>query len=97
MKIGSLTNTQAVAPAATERKNGNAAAVDGKRTSSGDTVAISPQASALANVAGDGSFDAAKVERISQQIKDGSYQVNPEAIADKLIANAQELLSRNYR
>ncbi|MFT3816020.1 MAG: flagellar biosynthesis anti-sigma factor FlgM [Rubrivivax sp.] len=98
MKIGSLTNTQAVAPATTERKNGNgAAAVDGKRTGSGDTVAISSQASALAQLAGDGSFDAAKVERISRQIKDGSYQVNPETIADKLIANAQELLSRNYR
>jgi negative regulator of flagellin synthesis FlgM len=97
MKIGSLINTQAVTPATTERKNGSAATVDGKRTGSGDTVAISPQASALAQIAGDGSFDAAKVERISQQIKDGSYQVNPETIADKLIANAQELLSRNYR
>ncbi len=97
MKIGSLINTPAVTTTATERKNGTAATVDGKRTSSGDTVAISPQASALAQAGGDGSFDAAKVERVSQQIKDGSYKVNPETIADKLIANAQELLSRNYR
>jgi negative regulator of flagellin synthesis FlgM len=58
---------------------------------------MSPEASALAAVAGDGSFDAGKVERISQAIKDGTYKVNPEAIADKLIANAQELLSRTYR
>ena len=29
-----------------------------------------------------------------RQIADGSFKVNPEAIADKLIANAQELLSK---
>src|SRR5690242_17293640 len=35
-------------------------------------------------------FDADKVARISKSIEDGSFKVNPEAIADKLIANAQE-------
>jgi negative regulator of flagellin synthesis FlgM len=39
-------------------------------------------------------FDAEKVNRISQSIADGSFTVNPEAIADKLISNAQELLSK---
>ena len=42
-------------------------------------------------------FDAAKVERISRSIQDGTFKVNPDAIADKLIANAQELLARTYR
>lgn len=42
-------------------------------------------------------FDAEKVNRISQSIADGSFTVNPEAIADKLISNAQELLSKNQR
>lgn len=42
-------------------------------------------------------FDAAKVERISQAIADGSYKVNAELIADKLIANAQELLGKVQR
>lgn len=37
-------------------------------------------------------FDAGKVQRISQAIADGSFRVDPDAIADKLIANAQELL-----
>ena len=37
-------------------------------------------------------IDAAKVQRISQAIADGSFKVNPEAIADKLIANAREVL-----
>jgi negative regulator of flagellin synthesis FlgM len=39
-------------------------------------------------------FDGAKVERISKAIRAGTFKVNPEAIADKLIANAAELLSR---
>jgi negative regulator of flagellin synthesis FlgM len=42
-------------------------------------------------------FDAEKVDRISQSIADGSFTVNPEAIADKLISNAQELLSKGQR
>lgn len=37
-------------------------------------------------------IDAAKVARISQAIADGSFKIDPEAIADKLIANAQEVL-----
>ena len=42
-------------------------------------------------------FDAAKVSRISQAIADGSFKVNPDVIADRLIANAQELLSKGLR
>lgn len=42
-------------------------------------------------------FDVEKVNRVSQSIADGSFTVNPEAIADKLIANAQELLSKGQR
>jgi len=37
-------------------------------------------------------FDAEKVQRISEAIRDGKFTVNADAIADKLIANAQELL-----
>ena len=39
----------------------------------------------------------AKVERIAQAIRDGKLTVNAGAIADKLIANAQELLDRTPR
>lgn len=38
-------------------------------------------------------IDAAKVARVSQAIADGSFRIDPEAIADKLIANAQEVLA----
>ena len=40
----------------------------------------------------EGVFDADKVKRISEAIRDGKFSVNADAIADKLIANAQELL-----
>jgi len=34
------------------------------------------------------------VDRIAQAIRDGQFKINPEAIADKLIQNAEELLGR---
>jgi len=42
-------------------------------------------------------FDAAKVSRIAQAISDGTYKINAEVIADKLIASAQELLGKVTR
>lgn len=41
----------------------------------------------------DGSFDTAKVARITQAISEGKFTINAKAIADKLVSNAQELLS----
>ncbi len=38
--------------------------------------------------------DTAKVNSVRAAIKEGTYVVNPEAIADKLLANAQEMLNR---
>jgi negative regulator of flagellin synthesis FlgM len=58
------------------------------------TVALSSAASTLLSTGSAGEFDADKVARIAGQIADGSFKVNPHAIADKLIANAQELLSK---
>ncbi len=94
MKIGPLDSKPAAAPAAAERKAPAASAGGAAQPSA--HVALSPAAAALANGADgtDGSFDAKKVDRIAQAIKDGQFKVNPEAIADKLIANAQELLGK---
>jgi negative regulator of flagellin synthesis FlgM len=41
-----------------------------------------------------GDIDAAKVASVKSAIQDGTYVVNPEAIADKLLSNAQEMLNR---
>ena len=58
------------------------------------TVALSSAASTLLSAGAASEFDADKVARIGAAIADGSFKVNHEAIADKLIANAQELLSK---
>lgn len=100
MKIGPLENKPAgvdrVAPSGAERKGDAAKA--GQTARSGDasaTVALSSTAAELSQGGvADASFDQAKVERIAQAIRDGNYQINAEAIADKLIANAQELLGK---
>ncbi|MCF8207222.1 MAG: flagellar biosynthesis anti-sigma factor FlgM [Methylotenera sp.] len=57
-------------------------------------VALSSTAKLAASGANadDGSFDAAKVDRIAKAISEGKFTVNARAIADKLVANAQELL-----
>lgn len=59
-------------------------------------VELSPAAQLAADKLGS-DFDAAKVERMTQAIKDGSFQVNADAVADKLIANAREQLKKTYR
>lgn len=38
--------------------------------------------------------DTAKVAAVKAAIQNGTYRVNPEAIADRLLANAQEMLDR---
>jgi negative regulator of flagellin synthesis FlgM len=55
-------------------------------------VELSSAATQLAGAASDPTFDTAKVDRIAQAIRDGKFKVNPEAIADRLIINAAELL-----
>jgi len=59
------------------------------------TIALSSAASTLLDNAASADFDADKVARISQAIDDGTFKINPEVIADKLIGNAKELLTRS--
>lgn len=87
MKIGHI-DTKPPATMPVERK---ADAAPSKNTAAPSTeVALS----AAATGAGDGDFDSAKVERITTAIREGKFTVNPGAIADKLIVNAEELLGR---
>lgn len=53
-------------------------------------VTLSTVASGLMSV--EGEFDAEKVSSVKQSIDSGTYKVNPEVIADKLITNAKDLL-----
>ncbi|MDP1900680.1 MAG: flagellar biosynthesis anti-sigma factor FlgM [Rubrivivax sp.] len=91
MKIGPL-ESKPVATTPAERK---AQPAQGPAQPQASTqVDLSPAATALTSTATDPAFDGAKVDRIAQAIRDGKFEVNPEAIADKLIANATELLAR---
>ena len=42
-------------------------------------------------------IDAKKVAAMKAAIQDGSFSVNPQAIADKLLANAHELYSSTQK
>jgi negative regulator of flagellin synthesis FlgM len=92
MKIGPLENKPAP-PLAAERPATVPAPArkPGEGSEPSAQVALSSAASSLMT---GGEFDAEKVARIGQAIRDGSFKVNPEVIADKLIANAQELLGK---
>ncbi len=60
-------------------------------------VELSSTASTLLSAGASAEFDADKVARISQSIDNGTFKINPDVIADKLISNAQELLTKVQR
>ena len=103
MKIGHPADKPAppAAPAAVAATSGSTSAavavgsgaIPAKADASA-TIELSNTASALLTGDATAEFDAEKVARISKSIEDGSFKINPEAIADKLIANAQEVLSK---
>ncbi len=100
MKIGTITSTVATTAIDTDRRT---ATQQSSTTSvsmpldddSSTQVELSPEATMLSHASQDPSFDQAKVERIAQAIRDGSISINPGAIADKLLSNAQEVLGRS--
>lgn len=62
----------------------------------GVAVSVSNQARLAdkARVSEHAEVDTQKVDSVRAAIQNGTYSVNPEAIADKLLSNAQELLQR---
>jgi len=70
-------------------------AIEGGR-SAAVSVSVSTLARSMeANSAGEmPDVDMGKVQSVRASIADGSYVVNPELIADRLLTNAQEILQR---
>ena len=101
MKIGNASDKPLVSPAITPAgaptvpkapaQTGGATGV----AAPGTQVELSAAAAALRSEPASEVFDAEKVARISTAISEGRFQVNPGVIADKLIANARELLDRS--
>jgi negative regulator of flagellin synthesis FlgM len=71
-----------------------AGAAAAAKPQAGVTVTLSSASQALSSASGAGSevFNAQKVEAMKLSIADGSFKVNPEAIADKMLSNAAEML-----
>ncbi len=87
--------TPAPSASAGASSSATAAASQGNR-SAGVAVTVSTLARGLEKT-GRGEtadIDSQKVATVKAAIQDGSYVVNPEAIADKLLSNAQEMLNR---
>ncbi|WP_372525097.1 flagellar biosynthesis anti-sigma factor FlgM [Piscinibacter sp.] len=102
MKIGNPPEKPALVPAtagrATPGEAGKATATPAGAEASAQVELSNTAATLMSGVGGaTPEFDAEKVARIAQAIADGTFTVNPEAIADKLIANAQELLGKASR
>ncbi|MDP1690436.1 MAG: flagellar biosynthesis anti-sigma factor FlgM [Burkholderiaceae bacterium] len=94
MKIGSIDN-KPITPAGNDNASAAASgkpAAGGRQPEASATVALSPVATLLVNDA-NAEFNAEKVARIAQAIRDGKFKINAEAIADKLIGNAKEMLA----
>jgi negative regulator of flagellin synthesis FlgM len=100
MKIGQLDNSHKLAaPAADARKNGAApigAENKGAPVEASAKVELSAAASLLAAEGNTADFDAEKVARIAQAIRDGKFEVNASAIADKLLEGSRELMARRH-
>lgn len=100
MKIGNPADKPVVVPAT---NNGaltpNAAAgasASAIPVTADDSAKIELSSSAATLMSSDVSadFDAEKVARMSEAIENGTFKINPEVIADKLIANAHEALAK---
>ena len=59
----------------------------------GVTVTLSPSTVSAMGSGGSEVFNSEKVEAMKQAIASGSFQVNAEVIADKMLANAAEMLN----
>lgn len=85
-KVGPAASVLASADAATKSTQSPGVAV------TVSTLARSLKADKSAEVA---NVDAAKVKAVRAAIAQGTYQVNPEVIADKLLSNAEEFLQHS--
>ncbi len=85
-------------PAQAKASQGAAATASRDASSVGVSVTVSARVRDLeqANRGETADVDMDKVNAIRSEIEQGSYVVNPEVIADKLLSNAKEMLKRTH-
>jgi len=92
MKIPSSLNVPAAGSGPVSDRPGAAKpAADGSQPVVGASVRLSELSTQLTASVNGGDFDHGKVETIKQAIAGGKLQINADAIADRLIANALAL------
>lgn len=104
MKVGQpadlpiVSTPPAASGAAAPAKKEAAATASGTASSAGVAVTVSTRVRTLeqAKRAESEQVDTEKVQAVRTAIEQGTYVVNPEVIADKLLANAQEMLNRTH-
>ncbi len=94
MKINPFENNVLISSNKPELKPGADARTAGVAPEPSATVALSAQARAAQGTSATADFDAEKVNRIAQAIRDGSFKINADAIANKLIEHASEYVGR---
>ena len=87
-----LAKQEKTPPSAAEGAAKDAAVV----SSAGVPVTVSTAARALNQTTrSTAEFDAGKVQAVRTAIEKGTFSVNAEAIADKMLSNAEEILARS--
>jgi negative regulator of flagellin synthesis FlgM len=98
MKIGNPTDKPSgvgpVGPARTQPGETAKTQEAAKTSDPSAKVELSNTAASLLSGSANSEFDADKVARIAQAISDGKFEINAEKIADRLIANAHEVLGK---
>ncbi|MDR0379083.1 MAG: flagellar biosynthesis anti-sigma factor FlgM [Candidatus Accumulibacter sp.] len=64
--------------------------------SESNEVKLSKLASQLRTPGNEAPFDAERVAKIKQAISEGKFQINADAIADRLIVSAKELIGSRF-
>ena len=100
MKIGTsdlpVNVPQTTTPSTPKASEEAAATATSAASSTGVSVSVSNLARSMetSDAASTGEIDTAKVNQVKASIQNGTFVVNPHAIADKLLSNAQEMLNR---
>lgn len=80
-----------------QRRIDKAKGADASSSPAENNVHISPQSSQLQRTESSASsssvVDAGRVQEIKQAINDGSFRVNPEVVADRLLETVRELIN----
>lgn len=94
--IAAVSTTSAAAQATASQAGARAASARGRTAEAGVGVTVSVRSRSLAQagLSTGSDIDMSKVEAVRAAIEQGTFKINPEVIADKLLANAKEMLGR---